>query len=134
MLIGLIAAVVFLAFVRLKPKEIPILAIGLAVAALIYLTFAIIEEANGSLLAIEIAGIAIYSLFSVLGLRYSKWWLMVGWMAHPLWDMGLHFAGNGAAFTPAWYPVACGSFDLLVAIYICGRQLGLINVRQVNYR
>ncbi|WP_404800445.1 transposase domain-containing protein, partial [Atlanticothrix silvestris] len=51
-------------------------------------------------IVIEVAGVGIYGLLALLGLRYSNWWLMLGWMAHPLWDIGLHLVNQGSVFTP----------------------------------
>ena len=53
---------------------------------------------------------------------------MSGWMAHPVWDIGLHWFGKGTTFTPTWYAIACASFDWLVAAYIASVLLGLFNL------
>ena len=58
---------------------------------------------------------------------------MLGWTVHPLWDIGLHLVGRRAAFTPAWYATTCASFDLLVAAYIGGMQLGIFNLRHYEF-
>ncbi|MBD2569088.1 DUF6010 family protein [Anabaena lutea] len=133
-LFGLVGAISFITLTRIQPKkESQILAIGLVVAAIIYIGFAIGGGANQLWIVIEVAGVGVYGLLAVLGLRYSNWWLMLGWMAHPLWDIGLHLVNQGAVFTPAWYPIACISFDLLVASYIAGVQLNLFNLRKPDY-
>ncbi|MBD2693988.1 DUF6010 family protein [Anabaena catenula] len=133
-LFGLVGAISFITLTRIQPKqESQILAIGLVVAALIYIGFAIGGGANQLWIVIEVAGVGVYGLLAVLGLRYSNWWLMLGWMAHPLWDIGLHLVNQGAVFTPAWYVVVCVSFDLLVASYITGVQLNLFNLRKPDY-
>jgi len=54
-------------------------------------------------------------------------------MAHPLWDIGLHWFGKGTAFTPTGYAVAYISFDLFVAAYLAGTLLGLFNLRRQKY-
>lgn len=69
-----------------------------------------------------------YSLLVVMGLHYSRWWLMSGWMAHPVWNIGLHGFGKGTTFTLTWYAIACASFDWLVAAYITSVLLGLFNL------
>ena len=53
-----------------------------------------------------------------LGLRQSAIWLAIGWAVHPAWGAFLHMRGPGATFAPAWYVVACISFDILVAAFI----------------
>ena len=97
------------------------LATGLVVAALIYVGLATLGGATAPWIGGELIGVALYSALAGLSLRYSLWWLAVGWAAHPAWDVGLHWIGGGAVFTPAWYTVACVSFDLLVAGYIAVR-------------
>lgn len=128
LLIGLASAAVFLVVTRLAPeREMKTLKLGLVVATIIYVGFAVVGSASPSWIAMEIAGIGIYSLLAVLGLCYSKWWLMLGWLLHPVWDIELHLIGRGAHFTPSWYALGCVGFDLLVAAYICGVQVRLIN-------
>ncbi len=64
------------------------------------------------------AGVVIYSGMGLTGLRGSLWWLVAGWALHPLWDMGLHYAGPGRSFAPILeYVIPCLSFGLVVAAY-----------------
>ncbi|TKB43139.1 DUF6010 family protein [Thalassotalea mangrovi] len=51
----------------------------------------------------------------------NRIWLALGWLLHPVWDIGLHLQGPGWHIVPPWYAVACVSFDILVAIYIVWR-------------
>ena len=66
---------------------------------------------------IELIGVVVFTLIAVLGLRVSIWFLALGWTAHVLWDVLLHLVRE-QPFVPDWYPVACISFDLIVAGYI----------------
>ncbi|WP_206602933.1 DUF6010 family protein [Leptolyngbya ohadii] len=126
--LGLLGAAVYITICRIKSEiESQILAVGLVIAALLYLGFAVFGTANSAWIFVEAAGIGIYSLFAMWGLYYSRWWLMVGWLLHPVWDLWLHFFEQGASFTPAWYALGCMSFDLLIAAYIFGVQLGTFN-------
>lgn len=127
LLLGLVGALVFLAIsATVAPQvESKILAVGLVIAALVYVGFAIVGNASMTWVIIEAAGVGIYSTIAILGLRYSNWWHMLGWLVHPIWDVWIHFFARGADFTPAWYALGCVSFDLLVAAYICGVQLSL---------
>lgn len=134
LLLGAVGAIAFLVATKVKPDaETRVLAIGLVVAAWIYVGFALVAGASLEWVALEIFGVAIYSLFAGLGVRYSSGWLLVGWLAHPLWDLGLHSVGNtvgntvGSSTTiaPAWYPPLCVSFDLVVAAYVCFVQVKL---------
>jgi hypothetical protein len=129
LLVGVLGALGLIATIRVKPEnESQILAIGLVVAALIYIGFALIGDAGLSWIATEVSGVAIYGFFAVLGLCHSKWWFMLGWLAHPIWDVWLHFVGSGVMFTPIWYSSACVSFDLFVAAYIFYTQVRAISV------
>jgi hypothetical protein len=124
LLIGVLGAVGLLVTIKAKSdKEKHILSIGLAVAALIYVGFALIGNADLAWIVTEVSGVGIFGLFAVLGLHHSRWWLVLGWLTHPIWDVWLHFIGSGAMFTPTWYSSACISFDLLVAAYIFYAQV-----------
>ena len=120
--LGLVAAAGFIVFARRFgiPGERRLLAIGLVVAALVYVGFAV-AWGGGAWIAAEAGGVVIFSGLAVLGLKRSPWSLALGWGLHPLWDAGLHLVGTGATFAPGWYVVACISFDLLVAGYIAAR-------------
>ena len=97
-------------------------AAGLLIAALIYVGFAATRGASSKLLALEIVGVILYGVVAWTGLRISVIVLALGWAAHTLWDVLLHVHGQaGAAYTPDWYPWACGGFDLVVAIAIVER-------------
>lgn len=122
LLLGFVLGVAFLALARRSAdNEARVLAAGLVIAALIYVGLATVSGAYVPWLGGELIGVALYGALAGLGLRYSPWWLVVGWAAHPAWDVGLHLIGGGAAFTPAWFAVGCVSFDLLVAGYIAVR-------------
>ena len=109
-----------------KPRgEIQLLAVGLAVAALIYIVFALVGGADPRWLTLEVAGLGVFGVFAWLGLRGSLWWLAAGWGAHVGWDLGLHL-DRAQAFVPAWYPLLCVGFDLVVA----GSLLGLALARR----
>ncbi|MEZ4619105.1 MAG: hypothetical protein R2867_26825 [Caldilineaceae bacterium] len=101
-------------------KERVILAVGLLVAALIYVGFALLWG-NLQWIAIEVGGLLLYACFVLLAQRHCVIWLVVGWAAHPLWDIGLHWLGQGHTVAPEWYVLVCLSFDLLVAAYMITR-------------
>jgi len=123
LILGFLLGAVYLAWTRRHGlrQERRLLAVGLAVAALIYLLFA---AAAGSTdwLIIEAAGLLVYSAIAWLGTQRSVVWLAAGWGCHPLWDMLLHLNGEGARIAPDWYVIACLSFDLLVAGYVLRRR------------
>jgi hypothetical protein len=119
---GVVLALVLIAITWALARVLPeiwiraLLAAVLVVAAAVYVVFA--ADEGGGWVAGELVGVALYGGLAVLGLRGSRWWLVAGWTAHPVWDMALHYAGPGRAFAPDTYTIPCLSFDLLVAVYI----------------
>ena len=119
--LGLLLGAGFIAFERaVVTDERLFFAIGLWVVGFIYLGFAAIGDGT-TWPGIEALGIALYGGMGILGMFRSPRWLVVGWAAHPVWDIALHFFGDGSAFTPEAYSISCVSFDLLVAVYIATR-------------
>ena len=116
--LGVVLALLFIAFARTRgPRREPfIYSIGLIVAALFYVAFSF-TGANTQWLIIELIGLVVFTLIAVLGLRVSLWFLVIGWASHVSWDVLLHLIRE-QPFVPDWYPVACISFDLIVAGYI----------------
>jgi hypothetical protein len=119
---GLIALAVLYAFRNLKDHQYrKFFARTLIIAALIYVGFAIIgiwfDTAGYNWLLVETAGVFIYTLLAYWGLQKSVWFLSIGWLAHVLWDVGLHF-GDGVAFVPWFYPTVCIGFDIVFGVYI----------------
>lgn len=94
---------------------------GLGVAALLYVLFAVWAAHPLPWLLLELGGVLLYGTVAWLGVRFNPWWLVAGWLLHPLWDMVLHGHGQGAALAPPGYAVACLSFDMLVACVLAVR-------------
>ena len=105
-------------------RETPVFALGLIVAALIYIGFALANGAPVRSLLLESLGVLPFGLLAWLGSRRSQLWLALGWAAHVAWDLGLNAGARAPAFVPSWYPVVCTSFDLLVAGYVVARVRG----------
>lgn len=121
LLIGLIAcgALIFLARTLKPDRELRLYALSLVVAALVYVGFTA-RGATPAWLAIELTGLLVFTLLAFFGVKVSAWILALAWAAHAAWDMFLHLLLD-VAFVPDWYPVACLSFDLLLAGYIAVR-------------
>jgi hypothetical protein len=116
----LLGAVASLALVRLARAYPPrgerrVYAVGLVIAALIYVVFAAAAGAGARWLALESLGVFIYGAAARGGYRGRPWLLAAGWAAHVAWDVLLHLGGTGAEYAPHWYPWLCVSFDLVVA-------------------
>jgi hypothetical protein len=122
LLTGALSCAVFIFWARRLrlERELRLYALALVVAALIYLGFAASGAANFAWLALELTGLLVFTLFALAGLKISAWILAAGWAAHAAWDLILHKLAD-ADFVPAWYPLVCLSFDLLLAGYIAAR-------------
>ncbi|HLL77612.1 MAG TPA: DUF6010 family protein [Pyrinomonadaceae bacterium] len=108
-----------------RRRELPIYAAGLVAAALIYVVFALAGGAPGAWLAVEFAGLVVFTLFALPGLKSSTMPPGIGWAAHALWDLLLHAdavvhagAGANAHFVPDWYRLICAGFDFALAAYL----------------
>jgi hypothetical protein len=121
LLIGMIACGVFIVVARtLKPqRELRLYALGLVIAALIYVGFTA-RGAAPAWLMLEVAGLLVFTLLAWLGLKVSALILALAWAAHAAWDVALHKLLD-VAFVPDWYPLVCVGFDLLLAGYIAVR-------------
>lgn len=93
-------------------RRVRVLAVGLLVAALVYVPIAVATGDVGRLV-VELGGVAVFAVPAFLGVRGWVRVLAAGWVAHVAWDVGLHIAGPG--WGPAWYAALCIGFDLVVA-------------------
>src|SRR5215208_3610804 len=82
---------------------------------------------------VEIAQVIVFGAIALLGLRGSPYWIAVGWVLHPFWDVVVHYIGPGQAFTPWTYAIACISFDWLVALYIV-IAYGVVGSSRLRFR
>ena len=113
---GAVAGALFAVLAVLAPRLTRrILFLSLVYTSVMYIAFAAFSENAAQWIAIEIAGLVIYGGIAYRGLNGSVWWLVAGWLAHPLWDTALHIAGPGRAFAPSLYAIPCITFDIAVA-------------------
>lgn len=117
--VGVIASAVLLKCVHHKSSEfrLKILGYALIIAALIYVLFAILAS-NLAWIGIESLGVLLYGAFYILSKSRSSYLLAVGWLLHPVWDVGFHLVGSGSNVAPEWYVIMCISFDITVACYL----------------
>ena len=122
LVIGLCLGGVFVLAVRSqRGRERKVLAIGLTLAAAIYIVLAVVGRVGWEWLFVEIAGASAYTAVALLGVRRTPGWLVFGWATHPVWDVGVHLLNGRADFATSSYGLACASFDLLVALFILQR-------------
>lgn len=107
------AALVALAEWRGRERAAVVYGVGLVVAAIIYVGFALVGGAS-DWIETEIGGALVFSAVVVLGVRRFPSLLAAGWALHVGWDVFLHI-DTGADFVPGWYPQLCVGFDLVLA-------------------
>jgi hypothetical protein len=95
---------------------------ALIVASIWYLPLGISAGRPLSWIAVETLGIAVYVIVAFLGMRGSSWWLGLGWVTHPLWNIVLHHLGLGAGVEPYWLTVSSSGFDVMVAAMIMAHE------------
>ena len=117
-IIGMILAItsVFIVAWLFPKKDHAFWRMGLLIAALIYVGFAVFGQSWGHL-PMELIGVVLYGAFVWLSKKYELYWLALGWGLHICWDIFLH-TGTGTAFVPHWYPGICLGFDIVIAVYI----------------
>ena len=97
-------------------REVWVYAVGLVLAAIIYLGCALRGgESRWAILAL--VAVALFTLSAWLGVRFSTIFLGVGWALHAGWDALMH-AILSVGFVPSWYPTTCLAFDLVLAGYV----------------
>jgi hypothetical protein len=130
--LGTAAAVLtILVFRYLQPRsEQRLYAIALIIAALIYIGFSL-QGKNLSWVLVEVGGTVLFTAIAVGGLILSPWFLVLGWIAHPVWDVML-YRGDATLFVPKWYPIACLSYDLVMAVYMAFKCIQWASIGHSN--
>lgn len=121
LLLGAVSCLVFIFLARLlSPKrELKLYSITLIITALIYVGFTL-RGATTGWLVVELIGAVVFTVLALVGLKFSALLLAFAWAAHSAWDVVLHKLFD-VAFVPDWYPLACLSFDLVLAGYLVGQ-------------
>ena len=93
LILGVVLALLFIWFARTRgPQREPfIYSIGLIIAALFYVAFSV-TGATTQWFMLELIGLVVFTIFAVLGLRVSLWFLALGWASH----LSGRFSGRGA--------------------------------------
>jgi hypothetical protein len=125
--LGIVGAAILCAVAEAlsRAHALDLMAVLLAVAGTIYIGSGL---ADGRLAPILVeTGIgAVYIAISLAGLWISPLWLVIGWAAHGVWDLahhGMQERAYSAQVRVFVYPLACLSFDLVIAGYVALRYL-----------
>ena len=70
----------------------------------------------------ELAGAGAMTALAFLGLLASSWWLVVGCLAHGVWDLGHHPRALTTRIV-SWWPPFCAVYDWLLAFWLTLRLL-----------
>lgn len=116
--LGAALALPYVAAARRSRRPSVLFAAGLIVAAAIYVVFALLAT-NWRDVMVESGGLLLFTAIAVAGLRWSPWFLAIGWLGHVGWDLLLHPV-QISGYAPWWYPALCIGFDLFVAGAIGG--------------
>jgi hypothetical protein len=117
--VGVVVGVAGVLLFRLRPgSEKRLYGIGLIIAALIYVGFALHGD-GAKWIGIELLGLLVYGIAAIAGWRGSGWWLAIGWAAHAAWDLVVH--GAHTPFAPRPYAVWCAGVDITFGVYLAWR-------------
>ena len=113
--IGVTLAGLTILVIQTLPQKIhdKICAVALIVAASIYVGFSLLSQ-NTTWILTETLGVIVFSLISFIGLKFSSWFLAMGWLIHPAWDL-LIDNHNLTTFVPHRYPTVCIGYDIAIA-------------------
>lgn len=116
--IGIILAELTILIVQTFPIKIhgKLYAAALIIAASIYVGFSSLSQ-NNTWIFTEIIGVIIFSVIAFVGIKFSAWFLAMGWLIHPVWDLLIN-NHKLATFVPYWYPIVCIGYDFVIALYI----------------
>lgn len=115
-IIGFLVAILSILVVKkiFPKKDHAFWRVGLVIAALIYVGFALIGQ-SFTHIPMEIGGVLLYGSLAWLSKKYTLHWLMLGWGLHIGWDVLLHTA---TPYVPISYAPLCIGFDIAIAGYI----------------
>ena len=116
-IVGAVAGIIFIGLLRLfdSNRAQQLYAIGLFVAALIYVGFAGLNHGIAHM-GFEGAGLLIFGVLSAMGARRLPLLLGLGWLAHGGWDFW--HAAHHSHYVPSWWPAFCVGYDWVVGVYI----------------
>lgn len=116
--VGALLAFGMIGLVKRRRKEDTtyVYAAALIVAAAIYAAFSM-NAGPGEWVLLELAGVVLFGVLAVLGFRKSMAILASGWTLHVGWDI-VHQVTDSADFVPAWYPMLCVAFDVVIGIHL----------------
>jgi len=104
-----------------RPQGIALLSLILVAAGWVYVGSAL-SDGRLRFVVLEVGLAVVFLALAFVGLWYSPWALVVGFVGHGVWDWFHEHPENdrqaGAPVRALWYPPACVGYDWLVALFI----------------
>jgi len=103
-----------------RPQALAVLALVLVAAGWVYVGSAL-SDGRLRLIVVEVAFALVFLGLAFVGLWYTPWALVVGYVGHGIWDWFHEHPEREQAGAPVralWYPPACVGYDWLVALFI----------------
>ena len=122
-IIGVVAAGLFIAIARALDQERLVFGSALMIAGVWYVSFGVLAGRDAAVLLPQILGGAVFLLCGLAGIRHSILFLSFGWLVHVGWDFGSPLFSD-VSYMPSWTVPACLGFDLLVGGYLFLRFRG----------
>lgn len=117
--LGLLFALGLIALARWSKTRPALLAsYALIAVSFLYVGFAIRSEEPATWVGFEMTGVAVFGTLAGMSIVGSPWFVVVGFLLHPVWALYVHYIGAGAGFAPAPFVFANVGFDVAVALYV----------------
>ena len=97
-------------------KRYRLLALALFIVAAIYVALSL-TTFNEIWITVEVVGLLLLLLFIWMAFHYSMWFVVMGWVAHIVWAVGVH-PDEIAPYVPYWYAWISVGFDAVIAVYL----------------
>jgi hypothetical protein len=101
-----------------KSKPARLAAYALIAVSFIYVGFAIRSEEPSTWIGFEMTGVAVFGTLAGMSIVGSPWFVVAGFLLHPVWALYIHYTGAGSEFAPAPFVIANAAFDVVAGLYV----------------
>lgn len=101
-----------------QAKPARLAAYALIAVSFVYVGFAIRSEEPATWIGFEMTGVAVFGTLAGMSIVGSPWFVVIGFLLHPVWALYVHYTGAGSDFAPAPFVIANAAFDVVVALYV----------------
>ena len=129
-LIGIVLAIITAAILTRSGKyEASIAGFFLFLAGAFYPIFGIFSGQDISAMQYEIVALVTLTILALAGIKYSMWFLAVGWFLHGPWDLVVPHIED-VSHMPFWYAGLCLGFDLYIGVFLGIRAMKSDNLKR----